>query len=131
MFIVFRPAGPQMVWEKGIQDDQGQVPLAGPTVLLDTLPIDLKYPPGRVFTQGMDEVHHLAEVDNEVGLTQSQYCYARRAHLTPMPLLPKPKIRCQKSDSGKHHCPRYTRELTSHHCWAWLAGYWEHAQGFL
>ena len=34
-------------------------------------------------------------------------------------------------DSGSHHCPRYTGELTSHLCWAWLVGYWEHAQGLL
>ena len=45
MFILFRPAGLQIVWEKGIQDDLGQVPLAGPTVLLDTLQIDLKMSP--------------------------------------------------------------------------------------
>ena len=32
-------------------------------------------------------------------------------------------------DSGSHHCPRYTGELTSHLCWAWLAGYLGYAQG--
>ena len=31
---MFRPAGLQMVWEKGIQDYLGLVPLAGLTVLL-------------------------------------------------------------------------------------------------
>ena len=36
------PAGLQMVWENGTQDDLGQVPLAGSTVLLDTFQIDLK-----------------------------------------------------------------------------------------
>ena len=45
MFILFSPAGLQMVWEKGIQDDLGQVPLAGPTDLLYTLQIDLKMSP--------------------------------------------------------------------------------------
>ena len=92
MFILFRPTGLQMVWEKGIQDDLGQVPLAGPTVLLDTLQINFNMFPDRVFTQGMGVVHHLAEVDNEVGLTQSQYWYAKRAPLTPVPLVPKPHI---------------------------------------
>ena len=45
MFILFRPADLQMVWEKGFQDDLGQVPLAGPTVLLHTLQNDLKISP--------------------------------------------------------------------------------------
>ena len=45
MFILCRPAGLQMVWEKGTQDDLGQVPLHGPTALLDTLHIDLKMSP--------------------------------------------------------------------------------------
>ena len=34
-------------------------------------------------------------------------------------------------DSGSNCCPRYTGELTSHFCWAWLAGCWEHVQGLL
>ena len=91
----------------------------------------LQCPPDRVLMQGMGVVHHLAEVDNEVGLTQSQYCYARMAHLTPMSPNPKPHIGHQKCDSGSLHCPRYSGELASHLCWAWLAGCWEHVQGLL
>ena len=34
-------------------------------------------------------------------------------------------------DSASHHCSRYTGELTSHLCWAWLAGYWEQVQGLI
>ena len=45
MFILFRLAGLQMVWEKCTQDDLEQVPLAGPTVLLHTLQNDLKMSP--------------------------------------------------------------------------------------
>ena len=82
----------------------------------------------------MGVVQHLAEVDNEfwVGSTEwISYLNARRAHLSLMPLVPRPHIGCQKCDSGSHHCPRYTGELTSHLCWAWLAGYWEHMQGLI
>ena len=45
MFILFRPVDLQMVWGKGTQDDLGQVPIAGPTVLLHTIQIDLKMSP--------------------------------------------------------------------------------------
>ena len=91
----------------------------------------LQCPPDRFFILEMGVVHHLAEVDNEVGLMHSKYCYARRAHLTPLPLVPESLIGCQKCDSGSHGCLGYTGELTSHLCWAWVAGYWEHAQGLL
>ena len=117
---VFRWCG-----KKGTQDDLGQVPLAGPTVLLDTLQIDLKMSP----RQGIHTGDVVVEI--VIGLTQSQYCYARRAHLTPMPLVPRSLIGCQKCDSGSLHCPRYTGELTSQLCWAWLDECWEHAQGLL
>ena len=70
-----------MVWEKGIQDDLGHVHLLVPLSSFNAL----KLSPDRVFTQGMGMVHLLAEVGNDVGWSQSQYCYARRAHLTPMP----------------------------------------------
>ena len=45
MFILFRPAGLQMVWEKDTQDDLGQVPLTSPNVHLHTLQNDLKMSP--------------------------------------------------------------------------------------
>ena len=33
-------------------------------------------------------------------------------------------------DSGAHHCLRYTGELTSHLCWAWLAGIGNMCRGY-
>ena len=105
----------------------------GKRVLMMTLHFRmiLKCHPDRVFIQGMGVVHYLAEVDNEVRLMQSQYCYARRSHLTPMPLVLKSLNGNQKCDSGSLHCFRYTGELTNYLCWAWLAGYCKHAQGLL
>ena len=82
----------------------------------------------------MDVVQHLAEVDDEfkVGSTEwISYCNARRAHLSLMSLVPRSLIGHQMCDSGSHHCPRYTGELPSHLCWAWLARYWEQAQGLI
>ena len=79
----------------------------------------------------MGVVHHLADVDNEVGLTQSQYCYARRAHMTPMPLVPKSLIGCQKCDSGSHHCLRYTGEFNQPPLLGLLSWVWEHVQELL
>ena len=60
-------------------------------------------------------------------------CYERRAHLTPMHLLPKGQVPYWGVKSVtvvQSTIPGTLGNLTSHLCWAWLAGSgWEYMQG--
>ena len=104
-------------------------------VLLDTLQTlqkDFHFPQTGSSYRRWGWIHHLAEVVHDVWVDVGCY-YERRAHLTPMPLLPKgwashwvPKVLqwLQSTAAGT------LGNLSSHLCWVWLAGSgWEYTQG--
>ena len=73
-----------MIWEISRYMTKGQVPVAGPIALPDTLDTDITKSPRNILHTGHGCVQHLAEVASHTGIS---YCNERRAHLPHMSLV--------------------------------------------